>query len=118
MATQDKIANVGRYLTSEETVELARVQRDPSVIGYAILSMDGTKVEAGGAWSDQLAPVFANVFELSDKLGMEFGEEDSCGMVFFEGSNLEIAGLLLTSARAIIIKRKQRGSKEGLRSVG
>ena len=37
--------DVGRYLTSEEAVELARIQKDNSVIGYALLTMDGDEIE-------------------------------------------------------------------------
>lgn len=117
MASENKIANVGRYLTSEETVELARIQRDASVIGYAVLALDGTEVEAGGTWSSMLAPVFSNVFDLADRMGSELGEQEPCSMMFFESPDFEIAALMLTSARAIIIKRKQKRLKEGLRSV-
>lgn len=117
MAQESKIANVGRYLTSEETVELARIQRDGSVIGYAVMAQDGTEIESGGTWSSMLAPVFSNVFDLADRMGAELGEQDSCSMMFFESPDFEIAGLMLTSARAIIIKRKHKRVKEGLRSV-
>ena len=118
MAQENKIANVGRHLTSEETVELARIQADPSVIGYAIVGLDGTEIEASGAWSSMIAPVFSNVFELSDRIGAEFGEEDGCPMLFMENPNFEVIGLRLTSARVVIVKRKGKRASEGLRSVG
>ena len=47
---------VGRHLTSKETVELARIQQDPSVIGYALLTLDGEEIESSGAWSSMIAP--------------------------------------------------------------
>lgn len=109
---------VGRHLTSQETVELARIQKDDSVIGYALLTLDGEEIESSGAWRSMLAPVFANVFDLADKIGEEFGEEDTCPMTFMESPDFEVAGLLLTSAKAVIIKRKQKKTGEGLRSVG
>ena len=118
MATQDTIANVGRYLTSAETVELARIQKDPSVIGYDIIGLDGAEIESSGAWASMIAPVFSNVFDLSDRIGGEFGEEDTCPMLFLESPDFEVAGLMLTSARAVIIKRKPKRVAEGLRSVG
>ena len=105
------------YLTSRETVELARIQQDPSVIGYALLTLDGDEIESGGAWSSMLGPVFANVFDLADQIGETFGEEDICPIAFMESPDFEVAGLLLTSAKAIILKRKQKRKAEGLRSV-
>lgn len=118
MATQsDETPEVGRHLTSVETVELARIQRDPSVIGYAVVDLHGNQIEAGGAWSAQLAPVFANIFEMSEKLGAELGEDNASPVLCFESPDFEIAGVRLTSCAAIIIKRKPRRIAEGLRSV-
>lgn len=110
--------NVGRYLTSEEAVELARIQADNSVIGYALLTMDGDEIESSGAWKSMLSPVFANIFDLSDQLGTEFGEETDCSVVVAESPDFEVAGIMLTSAKAVVIKRKQKKAGEGLRSVG
>lgn len=110
--------NVGRYLTSEETVELARIQQDNSVIGYALLTLEGDEIESGGAWSSMLGPVFSNVVVLADRIGEEFGEQDICPMVLMESPDFEVAGVVLSSARAIIIKRKPKRKAEGLRSVG
>ena len=110
--------NLGQYLTSEEAVELARIQKDNSVIGYALLTLDGEEIEASGAWSSMLAPVFGNVFDVSDKLGDEFGEQDSSPIMMLESTDFEVAGVLLTGARAVIIKRKVKNNREGLRSVG
>lgn len=110
--------DVGRYLTSEETVELARIQQDNSVIGYVLLNLEGDELESGGAWNSLLGPVFSNIVDLADRIGEEFGEEDICPMTFMESPDFEVAGVLLSSARAIILKRKQRRKPEGLRSVG
>jgi hypothetical protein len=111
-------ARVGRFLTSEEAVELARIQKDNSVIGYAVLTFDGEPIESSGAWSTMLGPVFANIFDISDRMGQEFGEEDGCQMLFTESPDFEIAGIQLSRARAIVIKRKVKRTGEGLRSVG
>ena len=118
MATQNNVTNVGRYLTSEETVELARIQRDPSVIGYAIIGLDGSEIESSGTWASMIAPVFSNVFDLTDRMGDEFGEQEPCPILFLESPDFEVAGMMLTSARAVIIKRKAKRAPEGLRSVG
>ena len=115
---QNAPRNVGRYLTSEEAVELARIQADNSVIGYALMTMDGDEIESSGAWKSMLAPVFANVFDLADQLGTEFGEEEDCPVIFAESPDFEVAGIVLTSAKAVILKRKQKKTGEGLRSVG
>lgn len=117
MATESNVTNVGRFLTSEETIELARIQKDSSVIGYAIIGLDGTEIESGGIWASMIAPVFSNVFDLSDRFAEELGEQDPCSMLFMESPDFEIAGLLLTSARAVVIKRKTKRTSEGLRSV-
>ncbi|MEL7469124.1 MAG: roadblock/LC7 domain-containing protein [Pseudomonadota bacterium] len=117
METREDARQVGRHLTSAETVELARIQKDPSVIGYAVLDLDGNQIEASGVWASQIVPVFANVFDLADRMGGEFGEEDGCPVLFMESPDFEVAGLLLTSARAVIIKRKPKRVAEGLRSV-
>ncbi len=110
-------AHLGRFLTSEEAVELARIQKDSSVIGYALLSFDGEEIESSGAWSSMLAPVFANVFALADRLGDELGETDGSPMMFAESAEFEVAGIMLTQARAVVIKRKHKSAAGGLRSV-
>ena len=110
--------DVGRYLTSEEAVELARIQKDNSVIGYALLTMDGDEIESSGAWSSLLAPVFANIFDVADNLGEEFGEEEPCPILFMESPDFEVAGIMMASAKAVIIKRRPKRTGEGLRSVG
>lgn len=118
MATQiDETPAVGRHLTSVETVELARIQKDPSVIGYAVMDLQGNQIEAGGIWSSQLSPVFANVFDMSEKLGGELGEDNASPLLFFESPDFEVAGIMLTSCAAIILKRKKIKTAEGLRSV-
>ena len=109
--------SVERYLTSEETVELARIQQDTSVMGYSLLTLEGEEIQSGGAWKAMLGPVFANVMDLADKAGEEFGEADPCPMAILESPDFEVACVLLSSARAIIIKRKPRRKAEGLRSV-
>lgn len=110
--------SASRYLTSEETVELARIQQDDSVIGYALLTLDGEEIQSGGAWMSMLGPVFGNVTDLADQIGEDLGEDDICPMALIESPEFEVACVLLSSARAVIIKRKPRRKAEGLRSVG
>lgn len=109
---------IGQHLTSQETVELARIQQDPLVVGYAIMALDGEEIESGGAWKSMIAPVFSNIFDTADNLGPHFGEADACPVVQLESPDFEVAGLLLSSARVVIIKRKSKPRTEGLRSVG
>lgn len=106
-----------KVLTAEESTELARIQRDAQVIGYSVMAMDGTEIESGGALSDNITPIFANAFDLADKIGAEFGEEDTCPVLFMESKEIEVAGLLLSAARAVIVKGKHKNQGEGLRSV-
>ena len=118
MVIHEQTNNVARFLTSEETIELARIQKDNSVIGYALLGLDGTEIESSGAWKEMLAPVFANVFDLTDQIGEEFGEDDSTSMIVLESPDFEVAGVMLSSVRAVFIRRKDKGGPHGLRSVG
>ena len=110
--------DVVRFVTAEEAVELARIQKDSSIIGYALMTFEGDEIESSGVWSATLAPVFANVFDIADKLGEEIGEEDTCPMVYLERPDFEIVGILMSAARAVVSKRKHKHGAEGLRSVG
>lgn len=108
------------FLTAEETTELARIQRDPSVVGYAVLTPQGEEIEAGGIWRETIAPIFANVFDLANKIGEEFGESEPFEVLVMESGEYEVAGLSLSRARAVIVKQNGRASVApgGLRSVG
>ena len=64
-----------------------------------------------------IAPVFANAFDLADRIGDEVGEQDNHPMMHLESPDFEVAAVTLTSARAVIIKRKHKNPREGLRSV-
>ena len=118
VAIHEQTNSVARFLTSEETIELARIQKDNSVIGYALLDLNGDEIESSGAWKSVLAPVFANMFDLVDHFGEEFGERDRCPMVLLDHPEYEVAGVLLSSSRAVFIKRKAPRTNDVLRSVG
>jgi hypothetical protein len=105
------------FLTPEETSELAAIQRDASVIGYALITNKGAEIEANGMFREMSAPVFANVFDLATKLGSDFGEPEAKPLLFLESGEIDIACVSLTSARAIIVKRKGAKVAKGLRSV-
>lgn len=118
MIIHDQTNNVARFLTSQETIELARIQKDNSVIAYALFSLSGEEIESSGAWRSMLGPVFANIFDMVDRFGEEFGERENCPMLVMESPDFEIAGVLLSSARAVFVKRKQKQVHDVLRSVG
>lgn len=106
-----------RYLTSEETIEVARIQKTPNVIGYALITMDGTQIEASGAFKDVLGPVMANIFQVTALLGQEFGERETTPMVLLESPDYEVAAVQLTRVRAIFIKRRERNATDVLHSI-
>ncbi|MEM7507390.1 MAG: hypothetical protein AAF415_11650 [Pseudomonadota bacterium] len=111
-------ATIGRFLTSQETVELARLQQDNSVVGYSLLGMDGEELQGSGHWTDMIAPVFANVADLANKLGEELGETEACARISFDNREYQVFSVILSACRAVIVKRKQASVTEGLRSVG
>ncbi|MEL6478489.1 MAG: roadblock/LC7 domain-containing protein [Pseudomonadota bacterium] len=117
MRGNDTSQNVSRFLTSEETVELARLQQDNSVLGYCLLSMEGEEITSTGLWHDLIAPIFANVVDLADRVGEEFGEQESCSRLTIENKTFEVTSVTLSACRAIVVKRKQPRKTEGLRSV-
>ena len=49
VALHERTNSTARFLTSEETIEMARIQKDESVIGYALLSLNGEEIESSGA---------------------------------------------------------------------
>ena len=108
------------YLTAEETTELAKIQRDPLVVGYAVLTLQGEEIEAGGIWRSLISPIFANVFDIANKIGAELGEEGAIEILVMESGEYEVAGLSLQRARAVVVKKKASApvsTAGGLRSV-
>ncbi len=108
------------YLTAEETTELAKIQRDPLVVGYAVLTPQGEEIEAGGIWRNLISPIFANVFDIANKIGAELGEDTPIEILVMESGEYEVAGLSLLRARAVIVKQKGGATATvggGLRSV-
>ena len=81
------------------------------------MTLDGEELESSGSWAGMIAPVFANAFDLADRIGDEVGEQDNHPMMHLESPDFEVAAVTLTSARAVIIKRKHKNPREGLRSV-
>ena len=117
MVPNEKNQSVSSFLTPQELAEFAKLRRDPDVTGYALIGFDGEEIDSSGVW-DTTVPVFANIFDLADGLGGEFGEERSASMVILESGALEVVGLTLSSAKAVIVRRKAAKPREGLRSVG
>lgn len=108
---------IAQFLTASESAELKRIKEDPSVVGFALIAQDGTELEASGAFKDSSAAVFANIFDVADRMGEEFGVDDICPALFMDGSDLEVAGISMSSARAVFIKRRPSRSTGDLRSV-
>lgn len=109
--------NVMQFLTAAESSELAAIKQDPAVIGYTLLSMDGSEIETSGAFQETSAAIFANMFDIADRMGEEFGADDVCPTLFVEGPDLEIAGITMSSARAVLIKQKPPRVTGDLRNV-
>lgn len=106
-----------QYLTDAEAGEIARITREPDVIAFALLDMVGRELHSEGAWSDMLVPVFANVFDLTHRIGEEIGETDACNLMFIEGPAFDTVSVTLSAARAVILKRKTKNVRGGLHSV-
>ncbi|MEM7057001.1 MAG: hypothetical protein AAF557_05385 [Pseudomonadota bacterium] len=115
---EDSKATIAQFLTASESAELKRIKEDPAVIGFTLIAQDGTELEASGAFKDLSAAVFANIFDVADRMGEEFGVDDTCPALFLEGGDLEVAGISMSSARAVFIKRRPSRSAGDLRSVG
>ena len=105
-------------LTAQEILEIQRITSDPDVIAYALLDLDGRELNTSGAWSDMLAPIFANVVDLTGRVGEELGEENASSMMFIEGPAFDAISVRLTSTCAVFLKRKTKNVREVLRSVG
>lgn len=118
MAVRHDQANLRQFLTPQESAELQRIRQDPSVVGLALLSFDGLEIESSGIFKDLVGPIFANIFDIADQMGEEFGATDTCPLLMLESPDFEIAGITLSSAKAVIVKRKQHSAVEGLRLVG
>ena len=110
-------ATVAQFLTAAESKELKRIKENASVIGFALISQDGNELEASGAFEQESAAVFANIFDVADRMGEEFGADNGCPVLFLESADLEVAGVSMSSARAVIVKRKQARRSGDLRSV-
>lgn len=108
---------IAQFLTQSESAELRRIKEDPTVVGFTLIAQDGTELESSGAFQESSAAVFANIFDVADRMGEEFGVDDICPAIFLEGQELEVAGISMSSARAIIIKRKPARNTGDLRSV-
>lgn len=118
MSSDQETSTVRQFLTPQESAELLRVRQDSSVIGFTLISFDGIEIESSGAFREMSGAIFANIFDIADQIGEEFGSVDTCPMLFMESADLEVAGITMSSSRAVIIKRKQKRTVEGLRSVG
>ena len=105
-------------LTAQEFLEIQRISADPDVIAYALLDLDGRELNTSGAWSDMLAPIFANAVDLAKRVGEDLGEEDGCSMMFIESPAFEAISVRLSSTCAVFLKRKTKNVREVLRSVG
>lgn len=106
-----------QYLTAAEAEEIMRITGDPDVIAFALLDLEGRELHSEGAWSDMLAPIFANAFDLTHRIGEEVGEDDTCNLMFVEGPSFDTISITLSATRAVVMKRKVKTMRGGLRSV-
>lgn len=110
-------AQPSEYLTQEESAEFERIQSESSVIGYALIDMDGSEILSKGVFDELSGAIFANIFDIADRVGEEFGESESSSMFFAESEDYEIAAITMTRAKAVFIKQKGANITRGLRSV-
>lgn len=113
---EDRKAGVTALLTAAEQAEMAKLKQEPMIVGHAVFTKEGEEIEAEGVW-DETAPIFANVFDLADRIGKELGEERDCRVVVADNPEFELSAIALTAAHAVVLKRKSRTSVGGLRSV-
>lgn len=105
------------FLTASEIAEVTRIRNESDVVSYAVFDMEGEQIEAGGAWSDMLAPVFSNASDIAHRLGDKLGSDDPCAKMHFAGADFETVSITLSAAQAVFVKRKSRNMHKGLRSV-
>lgn len=117
MFRDEEMGTVSQFLTPKELTEIDRIRNDNMVIGFVLLGLDGTEIESSGNFGDLAAPIFANILELVDRIGGEFGEIETSPMTFIESPDLVVIGAAMSSAKIVIFRRKQKTISGGLRSV-
>jgi len=104
------------FLTSQESSQLDRLKEDPTIIGHAMVSLDGEELESSGIW-ESAVPVFENIFDIAAQVGPEIGETGPCSLVSVESPAFEVIGVSMSSARAVFLRRKGRAPEKVLSSV-
>ena len=104
-------------LSPAEAAEVDRICGQESVIGYCLIDEKGNEVEADGAWRDALPPVLFNLMSLADQIAAELGEDGKCPVVFIESDGKELAGLTLSSSRAMFVSKKTHKLSKGIGRV-
>lgn len=95
-----------------ELQELNALIDQNRVVGVSILDEDGAAVQADGL-SEQAVAVFANILDHTRKIGLELGE-NTRPTLMLSGSGLEVGGLPLMNANALIVRKKSVGLKRDL----
>ncbi len=109
-------SKVAGFLTAAEREELAKLSMDSRITGHAVFNGDGEEL-AGEGLFEETVPVFANLFDIADKIGEELGEESHCRVIVADSQTDELSGIALMAVNAIFRRRKHRATEEGLRSV-
>lgn len=104
-------------LSPAEAAEVDRICAQDSVIGYCLIDDGGRELEADGAWRDALPPVLFNLMSIADQVAAELGEEGPCPVVFIESDGKELAGLTLSTSRAMFVSKKAHKLSKGIGRV-
>ena len=101
----DASGQVAAFMTAAEAAEMERIRADDAVIGIAFFTEDGTALELSGM-PEEIIPVFSNVFDIYQRIGLELGESTDRPMVIFDNKTCELFAIGLSSANAVVLRRR------------
>jgi len=92
-------------LLLEEQAEIEKIRKSASNVGYVVFTKDGEEKEFSNMW-DQTTPIFANLFDIADRIAEEIGEESGCRVLATENRNIEITAVAMESVNTVVVKNK------------
>lgn len=104
MDPRDDGSNLGDILTPGELNEFNTLTRDPALIGFTLFDPDG-EIFLAQDIEDMAAPVYANVFDMAERLGRELGQH-SHRRLSFESGDLEVLCVRWSSSRLVTYRTK------------